>query len=56
VLENRRKRKIFGLKGKKKHEENLEKLRNAELHSMYSLPNIIVMIRSGLMCWLGRVA
>jgi hypothetical protein len=55
VGEQKEKKKYLDLK-ENKHEENLEKLRNAELHIMYSLPNIIVMIRSKLMCWLGRVA
>jgi hypothetical protein len=34
----------------------LRKLHNEELHNLYSLPNIIRMIKSKMMRWAGHIA
>jgi hypothetical protein len=54
VFENRVLRRIFG----PKREENgsWRKLRNNELHSLYSSPNIVRVIKSRRMRWAGHVA
>jgi hypothetical protein len=54
VTENRVLRKIFG----PKREENgsWRKLHNDELHSLYSSPNIVRLIKSRRMRWAGHVA
>jgi hypothetical protein len=54
VFENRVLRKIF----RPKREENgsWRKLHNDELHILYSSPNIVRMIKSKRMRWVGHVA
>jgi hypothetical protein len=55
VYENRVLRRIFG----PKRDEVMgrwRKLHNEELHNLYSLPNIIRMIKSRRMRWVGHVA
>jgi hypothetical protein len=54
VFENRVLRKIFGPKS----EEDVSwiKLHNDELHSLYSSPNIVRVIKSMRMRWAGHVA
>jgi hypothetical protein len=54
VFENRMLRKIFV----PKREENgsWRKLHNYELHSLYSSPNIVRVIKSRRMRWVGHVA
>jgi hypothetical protein len=54
VFENRVLRKIFG--PKRKEDGYRRKLRNDELHSMYSSPNTVRMIKSRRMRWAGHVA
>jgi hypothetical protein len=54
VFENRVLRKIFG---PKKEEDKLwRKLHNDKLHSLYSSPNIVRVIKSRRMRWAGHVA
>jgi hypothetical protein len=54
VSENRVLRKIFG---PKREEDGLwRKLHNDELHSLYSSPNIVRVIKSRRMRWAGYVA
>jgi hypothetical protein len=54
VFENRVLRKIFG---PKREEDRLwRKLYNDELHSLYSSPNIVRVIKSRRMRWAGHVA
>jgi hypothetical protein len=55
VLENRVLRRIFGQKRDEVTGE-WKKLRNEELHNLYSLPNIIRQIKSRRMRWEGHVA
>jgi len=55
IFENRLPRRIFGprrdeVKGK------WRKLHNEELYDLYSLPNIVRMIKSRRMSWAGHVA
>jgi hypothetical protein len=54
VSENRVLRRIFG----PKRDENgsWRKLHNDELHSLYSSPNIVMVIKSRRMRWAGHVA
>jgi hypothetical protein len=54
VFENRVLRRIFG----PEREENgsWRKLHNDELHSLYSSPNIVRVIKSRRMRWVGHVA
>jgi hypothetical protein len=52
VFENRVLRRVFG----PKRDEVTEGWRNVELHSMYSSPNIITMIKSRRMRWTQHVA
>jgi hypothetical protein len=47
-------RKIFG--PKREEDESWRKLRNDELHSLYSSPNIVRVIKSRRMRWDGHVA
>jgi hypothetical protein len=53
VFENRELRKIFG--PKREEDESWRKLHNDELHSLYSLPNIVKGIKSRRMKWAGHV-
>jgi hypothetical protein len=55
VFENRVLRRIFGPK-RDDVLGNWRKLHNEELHNVYSLPNIIRMIKSKRMRWAGHVA
>jgi hypothetical protein len=54
VFENRVLRKIFG--PKREEDGSWRKLHNDELHSLYSSPNIVKMIKSRRMRWAGHVA
>jgi len=54
VFENRVLRKIFG--PKRKEDGSWRKLHNDELHSLYSSPNIVRVIKSRRMRWAGHVA
>jgi hypothetical protein len=53
VFENRMLRRIFG----RKREENRSwgKLHNDELHSLYSSPNVVRVIKSRRLKWVGHV-
>jgi hypothetical protein len=55
VLENRMLRRIFGLR-RDEVTGDWRKLRNEELHNLYSSPNIIRMIKSRRVKWAGHVA
>jgi hypothetical protein len=52
--ENRVLRKIFG--PKREEDGSWRKLHNYELHSLYSSPNIVRVIKSRRMKWAGHVA
>jgi hypothetical protein len=54
VSENRVLRKIFG--PKREEDESWRKLHNDELCSLYSSPNIVRVIKSRRMRWVGHVA
>jgi hypothetical protein len=54
VFENSMLRKIFG--PKRVEDGSLRKLHNDELHSLYSSPNIVRVIKSRRMRWAGHVA
>jgi hypothetical protein len=54
VFENRVLRKIFGTK--REEDASWRKLHNEELHSLYSSPNIVRVIKSRRMRWAGQVA
>jgi hypothetical protein len=54
VFENRVLRKIFG--PERQEDGSWRKLHNDELHSLYSSPNIVRVIKSGRMRWAGHVA
>jgi hypothetical protein len=54
VFENRVLRRIFG--PTRKEEGSWRKLHNDELHSLYSSPNIVRVIKSRRMRWTGHVA
>jgi hypothetical protein len=54
VFENRVLRKIFG--PKRDEDGSWRKLHNDELHSLYSSPNIVSVIKSRRMRWAGHVA
>jgi hypothetical protein len=54
VFEKRVLRKIFGRK--REEDESWRKLHNDELHSPYSSPNIVRVIKSKRMRWAGYVA
>jgi hypothetical protein len=49
VFENRVSRKIFG--PKREEDGSWRKLHNDELHSLYSSPNIVRVIKSRMMMW-----
>jgi hypothetical protein len=53
-FENRVLRKIFG--PKREEDGSWRKLHNDEIHSLYSSPNIIMVIESRRMRWAGHVA
>jgi hypothetical protein len=55
VFENRVLRRVFGPKGDEVTGE-WRKLRNEELNDMYSLPNIVRVVKSRRMRWAGHVA
>jgi hypothetical protein len=52
--ENRVLRRIFGLQ--REEDGSWRKLHNNELHSLYSSPNIVRVIKSRMMRWAGHVA
>jgi hypothetical protein len=54
VFENRVLRRIFG--PKRQEDGSWRKLHNDELHSLYSSPNIVRVIKSRRMRWAGHVA
>jgi hypothetical protein len=54
VFEDRVLRKIFG--SKREEDGSWRKLHNDELHSLYSSPNIVRVIKSRRMKWAGHVA
>jgi hypothetical protein len=54
VFENRVLRRIFG--PKREEDESCRKLHNDELHSLYSSPNVVKVIKSRRMRWTGHVA
>jgi hypothetical protein len=54
VFENRLLRRIFG--PKRKEDGSWRKLHNDELHSLYSSPNVVRVIKSRRMRWAGHVA
>jgi hypothetical protein len=54
VFENRILRSIFG--PKREEDGSWRKLHNDELHSLYSSPNILRVIKSRRMIWAGHVA
>jgi hypothetical protein len=54
VFENRVLRRIFG--PKREEDESCRKLHNDELHSLYSSPNIVRVIKSRRMRWAEYVA
>jgi hypothetical protein len=55
VFENRVLRRIFGPKREEVTEEWI-KLHNEELNDLYSSPNIVRVIKSRIMRWVGHVA
>ena len=55
LIENKVLRKIFGAKRDEVTGE-WRKLHNAELHSLYFLPNIIMNLKSRQLRWAGHVA
>jgi hypothetical protein len=54
VFENRVLRRIFG--PKREEDVSWRKSHNDELHSLYSSPNIVRVIKSRRMRWVGHVA
>jgi hypothetical protein len=54
VFENRMLRRIFG--PKREEDVSWRKLHNDELHSLYSAPNTVRVIKSRRMRWVGHVA
>jgi hypothetical protein len=54
VFENRVLRRIFG--PKREEDGSWKKLHNDELHRLYSSPNIVRVIKSRRMRWVGHVA
>jgi hypothetical protein len=56
VFENRVLRGVFGSKMDKVMTGERRKLHNKELNNMYSLPNIVWVVKSRRMRWAGHVA
>jgi hypothetical protein len=54
VFENRVLRRIFG--PKREEDGSWRKLHNDELHSLYSSPNIVRVVKSRMMMWTGHIA
>jgi hypothetical protein len=54
LFENRVSRRIFG--PKREEDGSWRKLRNDELHSLYSSQNIVRVIKSRKLRWTGHVA
>jgi hypothetical protein len=54
VFENRELRRMYG--PKREEDGSWRKLHNDELHSLYSSPNIVRVIKSRRMRWAGHVA
>jgi hypothetical protein len=54
VFENRELRMIFG--PKREEDGSWKKLYNYELHSLYSSPNVVRVIKSRRLRWVGHVA
>jgi hypothetical protein len=54
VFENRVFRRIVG--PKREEDGSWRKLHNDELHSLYSSPNIVRMLKSRMMMWAGHMA
>jgi hypothetical protein len=54
VFENRVLRRIFG--PKREEDRSWRKMRKDELHSLYSSPNVVRVIKSKRMRWAGHVA
>jgi hypothetical protein len=54
VFENRVLRRIFG--PKREEDGSWRKLHNGELHSLYSSPDIVKVIKSRRLSWTGHVA
>jgi hypothetical protein len=54
VFENRVLKRIYG--PKREEDESWRKFHNDELHSLYSSPNIVRVIKSRRMRWAGHVA
>jgi hypothetical protein len=54
VFENRVLRRIFG--PKREEDRSWRKLHNGELRNLYSSPNIVMVIKSRRMRWVGHVA
>jgi hypothetical protein len=54
VFENRVMRRIYG--SEREEDGSWRKFHNDELHSLYSSPNIVRMIKSRRMRWAGHVA
>jgi hypothetical protein len=54
VFENRVLRRIFG--PKREEDGSWRKLHNDELHNLYSLPNMLMVIKSMRIKWAGHVA
>jgi hypothetical protein len=54
VFENRVLRRIFG--PKRKEDGSWRKLHNDQLHSLYSSPNVVRVIKARRMRWAGHVA
>jgi hypothetical protein len=54
IFENRELRRIFG--PKREEDRSCRKLHNDELHSLYSSPNVVRVVKLRRMRWVGHVA